>query len=239
MKKFLPVIVLPLLFAACNTLPDYVPEGYQLAFCEAFDVPESINEFEFTQPGIWILSDTGNKTMALEFTGKSEQYIPTVRSPHTIGLISDLQFGSFVLEADLLQTGREYGHRDMCIFFGFQDSTHFYYAHMATKMDDHAHNIFIVNDGPRTRISPESNDGIDWGDNIWHRVRLVRDIASGTIELYFDDMTQPIMKAKDKTFGTGYIGFGSFDDSGKIDNINVWSDKVVKKPAGIFTLPGN
>ena len=25
----------------------------------------------------------------------------------------------FVLEADLLQTGRQYGHRDLCLFFGF------------------------------------------------------------------------------------------------------------------------
>ena len=153
MKKLIYFLALPLLFASCNSLPDYVPEGYQLAFSESFDAHEAINEFEFSQPGIWVISDTGNEIMSLEFTGKSEQYMPPVRSPHTIGLISNLQFGSFVLDADLLQTGREYGHRDMCIFFGFQDSTHFYYAHMATKMDDNAHNIFIVNDEPRTFIS--------------------------------------------------------------------------------------
>ncbi len=235
MKKLMYFLALPLLIVSCNNQPDYVPKGYQLAFSESFDAPEAINEFEFSQPGIWEISDTGRATLALEFTGKSESYIPPVRSPHTIGLISNLQFGSFVLEADLLQTGREYGHRDMCIFFGFQDSTHFYYAHMATAMDDHAHNIFIVNNEPRTRISPESTDGVDWGDRVWHRVRLVRDISSGTIELYFDDMTKPIMKAQDTTFGSGFVGFGSFDDSGKIDNINIWADKVEKKPAGIFS----
>jgi hypothetical protein len=231
---FIAVIIAIFLFS-CDKLPDYVPEGYQLALCETFDVQESLHAFEFSQPDKWILSDSGNNSMALEFTGKSEKYQPRVRSPHTIGLISGLQFGSFVLEADLLQTGREYGHRDMCIFFGFQDSTHFYYAHMATSMDDHAHNIFIVNDEPRLRISPISNDGIDWGDNVWHKVRLVRDITTGTIELYYDDMTNPIMQADDKTFGEGYIGFGSFDDSGKIDNITIWSDKITEKPAGIFT----
>jgi len=233
------IVVFPLLLASCTSLPDYVPEGYQLVYSESFDTPEALKKFEFSQPGIWIISDTGNNAMALEFTGKSDQYQPKVRSPHTICLISDQKFGSFLLEADLLQTGREYGHRDMCIFFGFQDSTHFYYAHMATSMDDNAHNIFIVNDEPRTKISTRTTDGIDWGDNVWHRVRLVRNLSDGIIELYYDDMTQPIMKAKDNTFGTGYIGFGSFDDSGKIDNITIWSDKTEKKSAGIFSKKGD
>jgi hypothetical protein len=109
---------------------------------------------------------------------------------------------------------------------------------MATKMDDHAHNVFIVNNEPRTRISPETTDGIDWGDNIWHKVRLVRELSDGTIELFFDDMAQSIMKAQDNTFGPGYIGFGSFDDSWRIDNIRIWSDKIEKKRAGIFTKKG-
>lgn len=238
MRKIMITFFIPVLFSGCHTLPDYVPEGYSLVYSESFDTRDAMDNFEFTQPDKWILSDTGNKTMALEFTGVSDQYVPPVRSPHTIGLISNLQFGSFVLEADLLQTGEEYGHRDMCIFFGFQDSTHFYYAHMASQMDDNAHNIFIVNDEPRTRISPESTDGINWGENAWHKVRLVRNLSDGTIELYFDDMTRPIMKATDKTFGTGYIGFGSFDDSGKIDNIRIWSDEILEKTAGLYTRPG-
>jgi len=239
MKKIIFFAFIPCMLYSCNNLPDYVPEGYHTVFSESFDTPETISEFEFSQPDMWVISDTGNKTMALEFSGKSEQYQPQVRSPHTIGLISGLKFESFVLEADLLQTGREYGHRDMCIFFGFQDSTHFYYAHMATKMDDHAHNIFIVNDEPRTKISTKTTDGIEWGDEAWHKVRLVRDLSTGAIELYYDDMTNPIMKATDKTFGPGYIGFGSFDDSGKIDNIKIWADKVEKKPARIFTNKGH
>ena len=32
-------------------------------------------------------------------------------------------------------------------------------------------------------------------------------------------MTLPIMTATDKTFGDGFVGFGSFDDTGKVDNI--------------------
>jgi hypothetical protein len=89
MKRLIYYLALFLLFASCKNLPDYVPEGYQLAFSESFDTPDALNEFEFSQPGIWVMSDTGNNTMALEFTGKSDQYRPPVRSPHTIGLISE------------------------------------------------------------------------------------------------------------------------------------------------------
>jgi hypothetical protein len=53
-------------------------------------------------------------------------------------------------------------------------------------------------------------------------VRLERKLSDGTIKVFFDDMIHPIMVAEDKTFGEGYIGFGSFDDTGKIDNIKIW-----------------
>ena len=34
------------------------------------------------------------------------------------------------------------------------------------------------------------------------------------------------MTGTDKTFGSGAIGFGSFDDTGKVTNIKVWSARV-------------
>jgi hypothetical protein len=63
----------------------------------------------------------------------------------------------------------------------------------------------------------------------------VRDSNSGTIELYFDDMETPIMVAEDKTFTEGYIGFGSFDDLGKVDNIRIWAPSAKEKKANIFS----
>ncbi|HEY0741356.1 MAG TPA: hypothetical protein VGD40_07840, partial [Chryseosolibacter sp.] len=139
------------------------------------------------------------------------------------GLISDVKFGSFVLEADLLQTGKEYGHRDMCIIFGFQDPSHFYYSHIASKMDDNAHQIMIVNNAPRIKISSFTTQGVEWGNNVWHKVRVERSIESGSIKIFYDGTL--IEEATDKTFGKGYIGFGSFDDSGKIDNVKIWAEE--------------
>lgn len=190
------------------------------AYQQDFEKKDVLKSFRFTQPDKWILSE-GNKGMALEFTGISD-YQPPFRSPHTIGLISDLMFGSFVLEADLLQTGKEYGHRDMCIIFGFQDPSHFYYSHIATKMDDNAHQIMIVNNAPRAKISSFTTQGVEWGDKVWHKVKVERNIETGSIKIFYDGTL--IEEANDKTFGKGYIGFGSFDDSGKIDNVKIWSN---------------
>jgi hypothetical protein len=97
---------------------------------------------------------------------------------------------------------------------------------LATKADPNAHNIFIVNNEPRKNIAKTTTSGVNWGLNIWHKVRLERKIAEGTIKVYFDDMTIPIMVAEDKTFGPGEIGFGSFDDTGKVDNIRIWGPKL-------------
>ena len=54
------------------------------------------------------------------------------------------------------------------------------------------------------------------------------------IRVYFEDMETPIMTAKDQTFGAGYIGFGSFDDSGRIDNVVIRSSETSEKEAGFF-----
>jgi hypothetical protein len=48
-------------------------------------------------------------------------------------------------------------------------------------------------------------------------------------------MTRPIAVAEDKTFANGYVGFGSFDDTGMVDNIRVWAPTVTEKPASFFS----
>jgi len=47
-------------------------------------------------------------------------------------------------------------------------------------------------------------------------------------------MTKPIMIAEDKTFLEGYIGFGSFDDTGKVDNVRIWCPESKEKKGKIF-----
>ena len=226
--------LLPALFVAMNlAAADNLPPGYKLVYEQDFGKREALQDFVMTDPAAWKFSPEGageeEGSGALELAQQSK-YQPEVRSPVNIALIKDHLFGDFVMEVDLVQTGREYGHRDMCLFFGFQGPKEFYYTHMATKADPNAHNIFIVNNAPRTNIAKKTTQGVDWGLEVWHKVRLERKLADGTIKVYFDDLRQPIMVAEDKTFGAGFIGFGSFDDTGKIDNIKIWAPSAKTPP---------
>jgi hypothetical protein len=208
-----------------------LPLGYTLVYDQTFATDKAIQDFRFTQPGKWQYCE-GQEGKGLEFTGISD-YQPPFRSPHTIGIVNSLLVGSFVLEADLLQTGKEYGHRDMCIIFGFKDPSHFYYTHIASAMDDNAHQVMLVNEAPRAKISSFTTKGVDWGNNQWHKVRVERNIDNGSTKVYFDGVL--IEEATDKTLGKGYIGFGSFDDSGKIDNVKVWAKDHEKKAIEVFS----
>ena len=219
MKLKYAILSLVIAFIFASAQGQKKPKNYKVVYEQSFDSPEARKDFVFTQEDKWILSD-GKKSEALEFTGISD-YQPPHRSPHTLGFIKDLVVGSFILEADMLQTGKEYGHRDMCIAFGFRDPAHYYYSHIATAMDDNAHQIMLVNDAPRRKISTFTTKGVDWGKEKWNRVRLERNIEDGTIKVFFNGTL--VEEAKDTTFGEGHIGFGSFDDSGKIDNIRIWA----------------
>ena|SRR5688572_18285070 len=222
--------------AGALVFPDKVPDGYKLVYEQRFTTPDALADFRFTDPAAWRLGKT-NDTAALELV-KQSKYTPIVRSPVNIALIADKVFGDFVLEVDLIQTGKEYGHRDMCLFFGFQSPTNFYYTHIATAADPNAHNVFIVNGAPRKNFAKETTKGVNWGLGIWHKVRLERNVTAGSIKVYFDDMTKPIMVAEDKSFGAGQIGFGSFDDTGMVDNIRIWSPSVEAKQTGFFKATG-
>ncbi len=212
-----------------------VPKGYKLLYSQRFDKPASVGDFEFTSPEKWKWTalDKEGKSGCLESLGQGK-YRPKVRSPRVIGLITGHVFEDFILEADLLQTGKEYGHRDMCLFFGFTTPSKYYYVHMATKADKNAHNVFLVNDKPRTNIARKTTKGIDWGKAKWHKVRLERKASAGTIRVFFDDMTKPIMEAEDKTFAAGGVGFGSFDDVGRIDNVRIWGPKMTQRKSSFF-----
>jgi hypothetical protein len=221
-------LILTFLLAINVTAADR-PANYKLLHEESFDKETALSNFQFTDANAWkFVTTNDNHGGTMELVQQSK-YKPAVRSPVNIALIKDKVFTDFVLEADLIQTGKEYGHRDMVLFFGFQSPTNFYYAHMATAADPNAHNVFIVNGAPRKNFAKETTKGVNWGLGIWHHVKLERTTADGMIKVYFDDMEKPIMVAQDSTFKSGGIGFGSFDDTGRVDNIKIWGPSVEKK----------
>ena len=197
------------LTATCKDLP--------LVFFDDFE--SGAGRWTQTDPNAWkVVAEDGNHVYAQV---QRSQYEPPVRSPYNMARVKDLKVSDFVLQARMKQTSREYGHRDMCLFFGYQDPAHFYYVHIATKADAHANSIFLVNGEPRVSIAQERTEGTDWATG-YHDVRIVRNVATGAIEVYFGDMDKPIMKTVDTTFGAGQVGFGTFDDTGNIDDVIVW-----------------
>lgn len=157
---------------------------------------------------------------------KRSAYEPKVRSPYNISLLQDVEVTDFVLDVRLRSTEDDYGHRSLCLFFGYQGPTRFYYVHFGKQADAHANSIFLVNDKPRLSIAKERTDGTPWDDH-WHRARIRREVDTGRIEVYFDDMEKPVMWTVDSTFLHGRVGIGSFDDRGDFDVIRLWGRRRV------------
>lgn len=162
---------------------------------------------------------------ALRVKGASK-YQPPFRSPHSIAWLKDLKLGDFEITARVQNTnpsGRD--HRDLCVFWGRQSPSEFYYVHFGAKADPHACQIFIVNNEARKMITVDQAEGTPWTDG-WHTIRVTRTASDGVVKVFFDDMAKPQMTAKDTTFGAGEIGIGTFDDSGNFDDIVVRGEQV-------------
>lgn len=195
------------------------PSGMKLLFHADFEDGVT-DRFEPTDATAWTTVRQGSNTV-YSLTKKKSQFEPPVRSPYNRSLVREVVAGSFIMDVNLQSTIPDYNHRDLCLFFGYQDDAHLYYVHLGKRTDDHANQIFIVNGTPRTKISTKTTSGIPWDDQ-WHHARIVRDVDSGSIAVYFDNMDTPVMTATDRTFVRGRIGIGSFDDTGNFDDLRLY-----------------
>ena len=189
------------------------------------DFESGASRWEPADPAQWKVSEARGGRV-YELVSKKSNHKPPHRSPFGISILKDVYAGDFTLTAKVKTTHKSYGHRDMCLVFGYQDPANFYYVHFGQKTDDHANQIFIVNDAPRTKISSRTTKGTEWKDDTWHRVKIVRSVKGGRIDVFFDDLEHPIMTANDKTFSWGRIGVGSFDDTGMWDDIVLNGERV-------------
>ncbi len=205
-----------------------VPDGYELVYSQDFTDATALDDFTFSDQRAWGYA-AGDWRGYLELKGGSK-YEPKHRSPLNIALIDDLLLADFVLEAEAWQTGREYGHRDLSLFFGFEGPNRYYYAHLATEPDDRAHNIFLVDNADRAPMGAVPDEGVDWGRG-WKRVRVER--QDGALRVYFDGGKQPTVSTDRDPLGWGRVGFGSFDDTGRFSQILIWapSSREARDPA--------
>jgi hypothetical protein len=172
-------------------------------------------------PARWsVVPMGGNLVYALTAPGEQGK----VRAPTSWSLWSDHAVTSFEF-AGRLQCGADPAipQRDMCVIFGFQDETHFYYAHFAASSDDFHNIIAVVNGADRARINlePAGSSAARLTDKNWHAFKVTFDAASGDIKAYLDDMAVPVLTARDRTFARGLVGVGSFDDTGFFDDLTL------------------
>ena len=155
------------------------------------DFSKGIKNWTLTDANCWKTKKTEDGKHVLSLHKKASSYKPKVRSPLHIALLNKHQFESFQLDVDVLSTHKDYNHRDVCLIFGYQSPSKFYYVHLGKKTDPHANQIFIVNEKPRIKISSKTSKGTNW-DEKWHHVRIKRNAKAGTIEVFFDDMKNPL-----------------------------------------------
>ena len=203
---------------AWHRLAEAGQDQYKVVYEQDFSDDDAMDDFQFSDPAAWRLGKTEEGEGYLDLFGKS-QYGPPHTSPRNIALLTDKMVKDFVLDLELQQTGKEYGHRDMCVFTNFSDPANYYYTHIASKTDDRAHNVFIVDDAPRIKISHKTTDGHKWSNDGWHNVRIKRE--GDTILVFVDNMETPIMEANNGELGWGYVGIGSFDDTGRVRKLKL------------------
>lgn len=210
--------------------PEGVPADYQLYIDQSFAEASSLGELKFANPKDWQHQTTDGGFV--ESTGTS--YAPPHASLHSLAIFSEQKFGAFVLDAEVMQTNPSGGHRDFCVAWGMESPSRYYYAHIAEAHDGVSHNIHIVLDADRTAITKTNTPGFAWGTDVWHKLRVTRS-AGGDMAVYADGEAAPILTATDSRLGTGYVGFGSFDDKGRVRNVKLWAPSADPTPAAFFT----
>jgi hypothetical protein len=172
-------------------------------------------------PAHWRVA-TKDGTMVYELTAPGEQ--GKVRAPTSWSVWTGDDVASFEFTGRMqCYTDPAVPGRDMCVFFHFQDPTHFYYVHFAGESAD-VHNIIGLVDGAdRVKINaePAGSSVARMTDRAWHEFKVVCDVRSGEIRAYLDDMDKPVLTARDRTLGHGLVGVGAFDDTGCFDDLRL------------------
>ncbi|RKN04787.1 hypothetical protein D7319_27315 [Streptomyces radicis] len=133
------------------------------------------------------------------------------------------EYGSFRYEATVrIDEPVTRNDRDVVLIYNYRSPTRFSYVHLSQDNTIYPHNgVFVVNDADRLRVDDQWN-GVDEGappaidDTEWHDVRIDFCAPTGRTEVYVDNATTPLMTATDTTFSGGRLGFGSFDNHGRL-----------------------
>ncbi|MDA1313556.1 MAG: hypothetical protein O2968_09500 [Acidobacteria bacterium] len=173
-----------------------------------------LSQWHVPRKGDWELAaEGGNHFLRLAKEGPiGEPRRPVKFALWKPGCVSD-----FEAEVRLRRAGKS-----LLLAFGFQDRAHFYYAHLsADDGNTRVHNgLFKVNGGIRYRIGGSGSRPVLPTEG-WHRVKVVRKIEDGSIELFVDGESTARFSVADSDFKYGWVGIGSFDETGDFDDFRL------------------
>ncbi len=202
----------PNALAQCGHANISIRDNFSMGNLKAWQMP-------FTQD--WEILQQGN----LHYLHMKRSRTPVVpRRPLQFALLKGAKVGSFTLDTSVRRVGGS-----MIIVFNYVDTLHFYYVHLSVNPGKQisVHNgIFIVNGKPRYRIA-----GLDAApalpDRSWHHVRIVRNVRTGSIQVFLDGEKQARFSVIDHTFTCGQFGLGSFDETGDFAQFRLRSNDAL------------
>jgi hypothetical protein len=181
--------------------------------------PDALAAWSLDGSGSWTVTDG---RLVLEKAGKPEG---PIRRPAALAIFKTDPLKRVTLKVEVRSTApQDVIRRDLNLIFGYESPSRFYYVHLSGVTDDVHHGIFLVADADRRRID-DGKAVPQLKDQNWHRVRLERDGATGSIEIYVDGSKAPVLAASDTTIRTGRVGLGSFDDTGEFRKIEIAGSK--------------
>lgn len=184
----------------------------------SFNSEKELSTLNLSDSTGWIISKNGNGGKCLKQVGKNFQKDSTIRS--TL-LFKNPEVGSYILEADVMQTPTNYDLVHLCLIFGYQNNDQYAFAQLASQADRFTHNIFIVEKDEQQRILEKQEKGIDWGFEQWHKVKIERNIQESTLKVWVDG--NQVFESNDtRLMHKGLVGLGNSGDSYKLDNLKLW-----------------
>lgn len=212
------LLIYPFITVFCQS----VPEGYLLQYQQNFNNSKALNDFRMEEPSRWGILKAGTnfylQCSKADFTGML---------PANKAVLVNRIFGDFILEADVMPLKDSLGRAEVCLFLGVRDTSKYYYVQLANLSDSITHGIFLVKNSLRTRLTEDDHKTVNWKQNQWSKVRLVRDIVRRTITVYVDNMTEPFMLVRDYELVMGSVGLGTQTGSARFDNIKIWAPTVL------------
>ena len=192
------------------------PASGEINFHDNFSAGK-LDAWQFPFPNDWEVKEAGPLHF-LHMIRNREPLIP--RRPQQFARIKDINVRGFTFETRMRREGRS-----LLIAFNYVDTLHFYYAHLSVDSGARAdvHNgIFLVNGSARRRIAGmEAAPALP--DKNWHKVRVERDVYSGSIKVFVDGESQPRFSVVDHTLQCGQVGLGSFDETGDFADVKLSS----------------